>query len=69
MLGSLSVGLALLRTVNPAESDAFRVLVVEDFDGVAVEEREKESTEAVKLAAIAKRRCIVSSRDGKRFSS
>jgi hypothetical protein len=30
--------LALLRTVDTAEADAFGVLVVEDFDGVAVED-------------------------------
>ena len=38
MLGFLSEGLALLRAVDPAEADTFRVLVVEDFDGVAVED-------------------------------
>ena len=30
--------LAFLRAVDPAEADALRVLVVQDFDGVAVED-------------------------------
>jgi len=30
--------LAVLRAVDPAEVDAFRVLVVQDFDRVAVED-------------------------------
>jgi hypothetical protein len=30
--------LALLRAVDPAEAEAFWVLVVQDFDGVAVED-------------------------------
>ena len=38
MLGLLAVGLAFLRAVDPAEADTFRVLVVEHFDGVAVED-------------------------------
>lgn len=38
MLGFLPVGLALLRAVDAAQADTFRVLVVEDFDGVAVED-------------------------------
>ena len=36
VLGLLAVGLALLRTVDPAKADTFRVLVVQDFEGVAV---------------------------------
>jgi len=32
------VGLFLLRTVDPVQSDAFRAVVVQHFDGVAVEE-------------------------------
>jgi hypothetical protein len=32
------VGLAFLRTVDPVEADTFRVLVVQDFEGVAVED-------------------------------
>jgi hypothetical protein len=38
VLGFLAVSLAFLRTVDPAETDAFRVLVVEDFEVVAVED-------------------------------
>ena len=38
LLGSLAEGLAFLRAVDAAEADAFRVLVVQDFDGVAVED-------------------------------
>jgi hypothetical protein len=37
-LSSLAVRLAFSREVDAAEADAFRVLVVEDFDGVAVED-------------------------------
>lgn len=37
LLESLGVGLAFLRTVDPVEADAFRVSVVQDFEGVAVE--------------------------------
>ena len=37
MLGLLAVGLALLRTVDPAETDTLWVLIVQNFDGVAVE--------------------------------
>jgi hypothetical protein len=40
LLGSLAEGLAFLRTVDPAEADTFRVLVVQDFDCVAVEDRD-----------------------------
>ncbi len=32
------VGWALLRPVDATQADAFRVLVVEDFEGVAVED-------------------------------
>jgi len=32
------VGWALLRAVDAAQADAFRVLVVQDFEGVAVED-------------------------------
>lgn len=30
--------MALLRAVDPVEADAFRVVVVQDFEGVAVED-------------------------------
>ena len=38
VLGLLAVGLALFWTVDAAEPDTFSALVVEDFDGVAVED-------------------------------
>jgi len=38
LLGALAEGLALFWAVDPAEADAFRVLVVQDFEGVAVED-------------------------------
>ena len=39
LLRSLPVGLAFLWTVDALESDTLRVLVVQDFDRVAVEAR------------------------------
>lgn len=41
LLGSLPVGPAFLWAIDAAEADAVRVLVVEDFDGLAVEVRDK----------------------------
>jgi hypothetical protein len=41
VFGFLAVGLAFLRTVDTAEADTFRVLVVEDFDGVAVDRNDR----------------------------
>ena len=38
LLASRAVRLAFSRAVDAAEADAFRELVVEDFDGVAVED-------------------------------
>ena len=38
VLGVVAVGLAFLRAVDAAEADAFRVLVVQDFEGVAIED-------------------------------
>jgi hypothetical protein len=38
MLGVVAVCLALLRAVDAAEADTLRAGVVEDFDGVAVED-------------------------------
>ena len=38
LLGFLAVGLALLRAINAAVADAFSVVVVQDFEGVAVED-------------------------------
>ena len=37
MLGIVTVGLALLRAVDSVEADTFSVIVMQDFDGVAVE--------------------------------
>ena len=45
MLGLLPERLAFLLAVDPAEADAFRVLVVQDFDGVAVEGRDNLAAE------------------------
>ena len=38
MLGSVAEGLAFLGAVDAAEADALRVSVVQDFEGVAVED-------------------------------
>ncbi len=38
VLGLLAEGLALLRTVDAAQTDAFRLTIVQDLDGVAVED-------------------------------
>ena len=46
MLRSLADGLALLRAVDAAEADAFRVAIVQDFEGVAVEDGVASSEES-----------------------
>lgn len=38
LLGARAVGLALLWTINAFESNAFWVVVMQDFNGVAVED-------------------------------
>jgi hypothetical protein len=38
VLGVVAVGLAFLWAVDAVEADAFRLLVVQDFEGVAVED-------------------------------
>ena len=38
LLGLLAEGLAFFRTVDAAEADAFRALIVQHFEGVAVED-------------------------------
>jgi hypothetical protein len=43
ILGLMAVRLTLLRAVDPAEADAFRVLLVEDFEGIAVEDQDDEA--------------------------
>ena len=40
MLGIVAVSLALFRTVDAAQSDTLRMGVVQDFNGVAVEDRD-----------------------------
>lgn len=37
VLGLLAAGLAFLRAVDPAEADAFSVVIVQNFEGVAVD--------------------------------
>ena len=38
-MASLAIGLTLFRAVDPVETDPFSVLVVQDFDRIAVEVR------------------------------
>jgi hypothetical protein len=45
LLGLMAVGLALLRAVDAAQADAFRVSGVEDFEGIAVEDPDDEARE------------------------
>ncbi len=45
LLRSLTEGLAFLGAVDTAEADAFRALVVQDFDGIAVEDGDDEAGE------------------------
>ena len=47
MLSSVAVCLALLRTVDAAQSDAFRMEIVQDFEGVAVEKETMGRTKAL----------------------
>jgi hypothetical protein len=47
LLGSVAVCLALLRTVDAAQSDAFRMVIVQDFEGVAVEKETMGHTKAL----------------------
>ena len=44
LLGSRAVGLALLWAVNAVQSNAFGPVVVQDFDGVAIEDRDDSAT-------------------------
>jgi len=44
---SLAEGLAFLRAVDPAEADTFRVLVVQNFEGVTVQVLPPSTLEAV----------------------
>ena len=45
VLGSLAVGLAFLRAVDATETDAFSMVAVEDFEGVAIEDSDNSSSE------------------------
>jgi hypothetical protein len=38
MFGIVAEGLTFLRAVDATESDTFRICVVQDFDGIAVED-------------------------------
>ena len=37
--------LGVLRTVDPVEADTFSMMIAQDFDGVAVEDRDDEAGE------------------------
>lgn len=50
MLGIVTIRLTLLRTIDPTEANPFRVGVVQNLDGGAVEDRDngaREVSEAV----------------------
>jgi hypothetical protein len=51
LLRSLAISLSILRAVNPTQPDALRVGVVQDFDGVAVEDRDDRTGEGRSLSA------------------
>ena len=66
LLRSLPVGLAFLRTVYAAQADAFGALVVQDFQGVAVEDVDDLTGETAKTVEAVRRsreqqvsRCII----------
>ena len=59
MFGSLAIGLALLLAVDTAESYAFRVLVVRDFDGVAVEDTGSGPVKSAALVGFSKQRRVL----------
>jgi len=40
VLGVVAEGLSLIGAVDAAEADTFRVVIVQNFDGVAVEHRD-----------------------------
>jgi hypothetical protein len=42
LLGSRAVRLGLLRAIDAAEADTFGVVIVQDFDGIAVEDGDDE---------------------------
>ena len=45
--GVFAVGLVPLRAVDPAETDTFRLLIVQDFDGIAVENEDDWAGEVI----------------------
>ena len=47
VLGALTERLAFLRAIDAVEADTFRLLVVQDFDGVAVEDGDDLAGESV----------------------
>lgn len=51
MLGLLAVGLPLLGAVDTAQADTFRVLVVQDFDRVTIEDRDDGAGEVPTMAS------------------
>jgi hypothetical protein len=51
LLRSLAIGLAFLGAVNATETDTFRVLALQNFDGVAVEDV---GDRAINLAVVGK---------------
>jgi hypothetical protein len=48
LLGFLTVGLTFLRAVDAVEADTFGAVVVQDFDGVAVEDGDDEAVGSVR---------------------
>jgi hypothetical protein len=53
LLGLMAVRLALLRAVDAAQTDAFRVSVVEDFEGIAVEDPREEKGDRLLIRSVA----------------
>jgi hypothetical protein len=45
LLGARAVGLAFLRAINTTQADTFGAVVVQDFDGVAIEDGDDEAGE------------------------
>jgi hypothetical protein len=58
LLGALAERLAFLRAVDAAEADTFRVLVVQDFEGVAVEDGNDEADVWMLLTTSRERSCL-----------
>jgi hypothetical protein len=58
LLGPLPESLAILRAIDAAEADAFRMIVMQDFDGVAVEDRDDGAGKRVSVNNARKRKCV-----------